>query len=240
MQRLCLQPRALPGGRCTAAAARLSSLGSVPALGACRRLPQALSLPAVQRRWCSGGGAVRASAGSGRPPLPSSMSSGSIDSDADDRPKPGLFNNIVKPLRDFGIGRTSMTQGAVGLFVFSGIGARVAGARHGAAWPRGQERRRRGEARRRRQQLPPALRRPPPAAAHPAPCSLLSPAPTPGFALMLIAWARGGQLGRRGQGYQAVLEFPVACGITVGTPVRIRGVPVGGVLSVQPSLDKVG
>jgi ABC-type transporter Mla subunit MlaD len=32
----------------------------------------------------------------------------------------------------------------------------------------------------------------------------------------------------------------VACGITVGTPVRIRGVPVGTVLSVQPSLEKVG
>ena len=60
-----------------------------------------------------------------------------------------------------------------------------------------------------------------------------------GFALMLISWARGGQLGRRGQGYQAILEFPVACGISVGTPVRIRGVPVGGVLSVQPSLERV-
>ena len=60
-----------------------------------------------------------------------------------------------------------------------------------------------------------------------------------GFALMLISWARGGQLGRRGQGYQAVLEFPMACGISVGTPVRIRGVPVGGVLNVQPSLEKV-
>lgn len=56
---------------------------------------------------------------------------------------------------------------------------------------------------------------------------------------MLIAWAKGGQLGRRGQGYQAILEFPVACGITVGTPVRIRGVQVGGVLAVQPSLEKV-
>ena len=32
----------------------------------------------------------------------------------------------------------------------------------------------------------------------------------------------------------------MACGITVGTPVRIRGVPVGSVLSVQPSLEKVG
>ena len=38
---------------------------------------------------------------------------------------------------------------------------------------------------------------------------------------------------------QAVIEFPVACGISVGTPVRIRGVPVGGVLGVQPSLERV-
>lgn len=41
---------------------------------------------------------------------------------------------------------------------------------------------------------------------------------------MLIAWARGGQLGRRGQGYQAILEFPVACGITVcssGSMLRV-------------------
>lgn len=92
-----------------------------------------------------------------------------------------FVENILKPLRDFGIGKTSMIQGGVGLFVFAGVG----------------------------------------------------------FALMLVSWARGGQLGRRGQGYQAILEFPVACGISVGTPVRIRGVPVGGVLSVQPSLEKV-
>lgn len=94
---------------------------------------------------------------------------------------PPIFANLLKPLRDFGIGKSSMVQGSVGLFVFAGIG----------------------------------------------------------FALMLISWARGGQLGRRGQGYQAIFEFPVACGISVGTPVRIRGVPVGGVLSVQPSLERV-
>jgi ABC-type transporter Mla subunit MlaD len=94
---------------------------------------------------------------------------------------PPIFTNLLKPLRDFGIGKSSMVQGGVGLFVFAGIG----------------------------------------------------------FALMLISWARGGQLGRRGQGYQAILEFPVACGISVGTPVRIRGVPVGGVLNVQPSLERV-
>ena len=92
-----------------------------------------------------------------------------------------FFQNLLKPLRDFGIGKSSMIQGGVGLFIFAGIG----------------------------------------------------------FALMLVSWARGGQLGRRGQGYQAILEFPVACGISVGTPVRIRGVPVGSVLGVQPSLEKV-
>jgi ABC-type transporter Mla subunit MlaD len=36
-----------------------------------------------------------------------------------------------------------------------------------------------------------------------------------------------------------VLEFPLACGITVGTPVRIRGVPIGSVLSLNASLEKV-
>ena len=38
---------------------------------------------------------------------------------------------------------------------------------------------------------------------------------------------------------QAVVEFPVACGITIGTPVRVRGVRVGNVLSVRPSLECV-
>ncbi|CAK0785439.1 hypothetical protein CVIRNUC_008648 [Coccomyxa viridis] len=60
-----------------------------------------------------------------------------------------------------------------------------------------------------------------------------------GLAIVLTSWARGGQLGRRGKGYQCVLEFPLACGIGVGTPVRIRGVPVGSVLTVNPSLEKV-
>lgn len=37
--------------------------------------------------------------------------------------RPGFIANLLKPLRDFGIGRTSMMQGGVGLFVFAGIGA---------------------------------------------------------------------------------------------------------------------
>lgn len=57
--------------------------------------------------------------------------------------------------------------------------------------------------------------------------------------MCLITWARNGLLGPKGQGYQAIFEFPTACGITVGTAVRIRGVPVGSVLSVRPSLERV-
>lgn len=69
----------------------------------------------------------------------------------------------------------------------------------------------------------------------------LTPAPSPhtGFLLVLVTWARGGKLGRRGRPYQCVIEFPLACGIGVGTPVRIRGVPVGSVLSVESSLESV-
>ena len=39
--------------------------------------------------------------------------------------------------------------------------------------------------------------------------------------------------------YQAFVEFPFACGIQVGTQVRVRGVKVGNVLSVRPSLERV-
>lgn len=34
----------------------------------------------------------------------------------------------------------------------------------------------------------------------------------------LLAWAKGTAL-RKGRPYQATIEFPLACGITVGTPV---------------------
>jgi len=59
------------------------------------------------------------------------------------------------------------------------------------------------------------------------------------FFAMLIGWVKGVSLRNRTQAYQAVLEFPVACGITVGTPVRVRGVRVGNVLSVRPTLESV-
>lgn len=46
-----------------------------------------------------------------------------------------------------------------------------------------------------------------------------------GMCVALVAWARGSAL-RKGTPYNATIEFPQACGITVGTPVRIRGVQV--------------
>mmetsp|Transcript_15027 Transcript_15027/g.45378 ORF Transcript_15027/g.45378 Transcript_15027/m.45378 type:complete len:407 (-) Transcript_15027:771-1991(-) len=60
-----------------------------------------------------------------------------------------------------------------------------------------------------------------------------------GIAIMLITWSRGGSLFRRDRGYNVILEFPSACGIMTGTPVRIRGVPVGSAINVEPSLEKV-
>lgn len=42
------------------------------------------------------------------------------------------------------------------------------------------------------------------------------------LAVALLAWAKGTAL-RKGRPYHATIEFPLACGITVGTPVS--GVP---------------
>ncbi|KAL6766321.1 TGD2 [Auxenochlorella protothecoides x Auxenochlorella symbiontica] len=116
-------------------------------------------------------------------PLPASTrASASMDPASLEPPrKQGFLSALLQPLRDFGLGATSLRQATNGLFVIAGIS----------------------------------------------------------MAFMLASWAKGNNMGRRGQSYQAILEFPVACGISVGTPVRIRGVPVGGVLGVQPSLEKV-
>lgn len=58
------------------------------------------------------------------------------------------------------------------------------------------------------------------------------------MSVALVAWARGNAL-RTGTPYLATIEFPLACGITIGTPLRIRGVQVGQVLNVKPSLERV-
>ncbi|CAI0541057.1 unnamed protein product [Linum tenue] len=54
-----------------------------------------------------------------------------------------------------------------------------------------------------------------------------------------LAWLRGFQLRSKFRKYQAVLEFSQACGICTGTPVRIRGVTVGNVVKVNPSLKSI-
>lgn len=51
-----------------------------------------------------------------------------------------------------------------------------------------------------------------------------------------VAWLRGFQLRSKFRKYLAVFEFAHASGISTGTPVRIRGVTVGNVIRVNPSL----
>lgn len=54
-----------------------------------------------------------------------------------------------------------------------------------------------------------------------------------------LAWLRGYQLRSRFRKYFAVFEFTQACGISTGTPVRIRGVTVGNVIRVNSSLESI-
>ncbi|CAN6723005.1 unnamed protein product [Malus baccata var. baccata] len=54
-----------------------------------------------------------------------------------------------------------------------------------------------------------------------------------------LAWLRGYQLRSKFRKYFAVFEFTEACGISTGTPVRIRGVTVGNVIRVNSSLESI-
>ncbi|KAI3455771.1 hypothetical protein Pfo_012434 [Paulownia fortunei] len=54
-----------------------------------------------------------------------------------------------------------------------------------------------------------------------------------------LAWLRGFQLRSKFSKYLAVFEFDQASGICTGTPVRIRGVNVGNVVRVNPSLRNI-
>jgi len=58
------------------------------------------------------------------------------------------------------------------------------------------------------------------------------------FALSL-AWLKGFQMRSKFRKYTAMFEFDQACGICTGTPVRIRGVTVGDVIHVNPSLRSI-
>lgn len=54
-----------------------------------------------------------------------------------------------------------------------------------------------------------------------------------------LVWLRAFQLKSRFRKYLAVFEFSQACGISTGTQVRIRGVTVGNVIRVNPSLKSI-
>ncbi|XP_043689775.1 protein TRIGALACTOSYLDIACYLGLYCEROL 2, chloroplastic-like isoform X2 [Telopea speciosissima] len=92
-----------------------------------------------------------------------------------------IWRQTLRPLSDFGFGKRSIWEGAVGLFVVSG--------------------------------------------------ALI-------FALSLV-WLRGFYMRSRLRKYQAVFEFAHACGISMGTPVRIRGLTVGNVVRINPSLKSI-
>lgn len=57
--------------------------------------------------------------------------------------------------------------------------------------------------------------------------------------VLSLAWLRSFQISSRFRKYTAVFEFAHACGISTGTPVRIRGVTVGNVIRVNPSLRSI-
>lgn len=57
--------------------------------------------------------------------------------------------------------------------------------------------------------------------------------------VLSMAWLRAFQINSKFRKYTAVFEFAQACGISTGTPVRIRGVTVGNVIRVNPSLKSI-
>ncbi|XP_045828719.1 protein TRIGALACTOSYLDIACYLGLYCEROL 2, chloroplastic isoform X1 [Trifolium pratense] len=57
--------------------------------------------------------------------------------------------------------------------------------------------------------------------------------------VLSMAWLRAFQINSKFRKYTAVFEFAQACGICNGTPVRIRGVTVGSVIRVNPSLRNI-
>ncbi|XP_073058247.1 protein TRIGALACTOSYLDIACYLGLYCEROL 2, chloroplastic-like [Primulina eburnea] len=57
--------------------------------------------------------------------------------------------------------------------------------------------------------------------------------------VLTLAWLRGFQLRSKFRKYLAVFEFDQASGICTGTSVRIRGINVGTVVSVNPSLRSI-
>lgn len=125
-------------------------------------------------------------------PIRANVTNNSSDQTAASPKQPSLLENltrlpgaiweqVLRPLGNFGYGKRSVWEGGVGLFVMSGV-------------------------------------------------VLLA---------ITLVWVKGKQIRAQTRKYEAVFEFQQAQGITVGTPVRIRGVDVGNVVQVRPSLERI-
>lgn len=60
-----------------------------------------------------------------------------------------------------------------------------------------------------------------------------------GFFCAVFGWVSKQRMASLSTSYEATMRFPMACGIEVGTPVRIRDVRAGQVRSVRPTLAAV-
>lgn len=50
------------------------------------------------------------------------MAAAKPQSQRDGAEKSNFFTKLISPLRDFGLGKSSLWEGGVGLFIFAGIG----------------------------------------------------------------------------------------------------------------------
>ena len=60
--------------------------------------------------------------GSGSPQLPAELAAITNEHEGEGERRESFVSRIMKPLQDFGFGRSSFWEGGVGLFVLSGIG----------------------------------------------------------------------------------------------------------------------
>ena len=64
-------------------------------------------------------------------------------------------------------------------------------------------------------------------------------ASTVAAAIAITSWIVGSRPGRYLSSYNFTVGFPVAYGLSIGTPVRVRGVNVGSVVGIKPSMTEV-
>jgi len=62
---------------------------------------------------------------------------------------------------------------------------------------------------------------------------------TIGACFAILSWIAGMRPGRYLSSYNFTVAFPVANGMAIGTPVRVRGVNVGQVVGIKPSITSV-